>query len=56
MKIMPELKCVSGFLQKNACENIFVVFAFRLKTLQGIPTENIGSAICWKHVGVLFYK
>lgn len=41
---------------KNACENIFVVFAFCLKTLQGIPTENIASAICLKHVRVLFYK
>lgn len=34
----------------------FVVFAFCLKTLQGIPTENVTPAICLKDVGVLFYK
>lgn len=30
-----------GIFAKNACENIFVGFAFWLKALQGIPTENI---------------
>ena len=53
---MLEVKCVSGFLKNKVCEHIFVVFTFCLKTLQGIPTENLTSAICLKHVGVSFYK
>lgn len=45
--------CFRIFAKKNACENIFVVFAFCLKTLKGIPTGNSLCKLpklCWSFI------